>query len=230
MTKLRVTPSASASSPADRYLHSSSNRFQRCARASARISVSSGRGFVGAQALPPSGAMIHLASAAALPGYRRADGNRRAIELPVLAGTFRPVFTPPSPPVTEFPRPAPAAPRPAAARACHRRQGRSAQPAAARSAPSRPETVRPRMVDSSSVRTLATEPDQSRGGSIIAAVNLRAAAGVLAQARRELRANPAPWTRRGQLEADRPKRQRPVGELPGEQDVPRRRGARRAQR
>ena len=66
----------------------------------------------------------HLASAAAPPGYRRADGNRRAIELPVLAGTFRPVFTPPSPPVTEFPRPAPAAPRPAAARACHRRQGR----------------------------------------------------------------------------------------------------------
>ena len=35
MTKLRVTPSASASSPADWYLPSSSNRFHRCARASA---------------------------------------------------------------------------------------------------------------------------------------------------------------------------------------------------
>src|SRR6266511_2622027 len=79
-----------------------------------------------------------LADTRALPGYRRADGNRRAIELPVLAGTFRPVFTPPSPPVTGAPRPAPAAPRPAAARACHRRQRRSAQPAAARSAPAIP--------------------------------------------------------------------------------------------
>jgi Family of unknown function (DUF6880) len=45
LTKLRVTPSASASSPAERHLRSSSNRFHRCSRASARISVSSGRGF-----------------------------------------------------------------------------------------------------------------------------------------------------------------------------------------
>ena len=57
-TKLRVTPSASASSPADRYLLCSSSRFHRCARASARISVSSGRGFAGAQASLPSGAII----------------------------------------------------------------------------------------------------------------------------------------------------------------------------
>jgi hypothetical protein len=34
---------------------SSSKRFQRCARVSARISVSSGRGFAGTQASPPSG-------------------------------------------------------------------------------------------------------------------------------------------------------------------------------
>ena len=38
---------------------SSSIRFHRCARANARISVSSGRGFAGAQR-PPSGAMITL--------------------------------------------------------------------------------------------------------------------------------------------------------------------------
>ena len=58
LTKLRVTPSASAISAADRYLPSSSIRFHRCARASARISVSSGRGFAGAHASPPSGANL----------------------------------------------------------------------------------------------------------------------------------------------------------------------------
>ena len=50
LTKLRVTPSASAISAADRYLPSSSNRFHRCARASAQISASSGLGFAGVQA------------------------------------------------------------------------------------------------------------------------------------------------------------------------------------
>ena len=54
------TLSASASSAGRRYLPSSSNRFHRCARASARISVSSGRGFAGAHASPPSGAMMTL--------------------------------------------------------------------------------------------------------------------------------------------------------------------------
>lgn len=48
LTKLRVMPSTSAISCADRYLLPSSIRFQRCARASARISVSSCRGFAGA--------------------------------------------------------------------------------------------------------------------------------------------------------------------------------------
>ena len=60
LTKLRVTPSASASSPADRYLPSSSKRFHRCARTSARISALSHRGFAGAHASPPSGAMMTL--------------------------------------------------------------------------------------------------------------------------------------------------------------------------
>jgi hypothetical protein len=60
LTKLRLIPSASAISAADRNLPSSSIRFHRCALASARISVSSGRGFAGAQASPPSGAMITL--------------------------------------------------------------------------------------------------------------------------------------------------------------------------
>ena len=45
---------ASASCPADRYFPSSSNRLHRCALASARISVSSGRCFAGAHSSPPS--------------------------------------------------------------------------------------------------------------------------------------------------------------------------------
>ena len=57
LTKLRVIPSASASLPADRHLPSSSNRFHRCPLAIARISISSGRGFARAQALPLSGAI-----------------------------------------------------------------------------------------------------------------------------------------------------------------------------
>jgi hypothetical protein len=47
LTKLRVTPSASAISAADRNFPSSSIRFHRCALASARISASSGRGLAG---------------------------------------------------------------------------------------------------------------------------------------------------------------------------------------
>ena len=52
LTKLRVTPSASASFPDERYLPSSSNLFHRCARTNARSSVSSGCGRAGAQASP----------------------------------------------------------------------------------------------------------------------------------------------------------------------------------
>ena len=55
LTKLRPIFSASAISPAERYVPSSSIRFHRCARANARINVSSGLGFVGAHASPPSG-------------------------------------------------------------------------------------------------------------------------------------------------------------------------------
>jgi hypothetical protein len=60
LTKLR-SPSAAARSPADRYLPYSSIRFHRCPRAKVRISVSSGRGFAGAHASPPPGAMMWLA-------------------------------------------------------------------------------------------------------------------------------------------------------------------------
>jgi hypothetical protein len=58
LAKLRVTFSVSANSPAKRYCPSSNICFHRCARTSARIIVSSGRGLAGAQASPPSGAMI----------------------------------------------------------------------------------------------------------------------------------------------------------------------------
>ena len=67
LTKLRVTPSASASAPADRYLPSSNICFHRCARV-ARISVLSRRTFVGSLAtirfarrsLPKAGAYAAL--------------------------------------------------------------------------------------------------------------------------------------------------------------------------
>jgi hypothetical protein len=49
--------SAWAISATDRYLPSSSIRFHRCARASVRINVSSGRGFAGPHASLPSGAV-----------------------------------------------------------------------------------------------------------------------------------------------------------------------------
>jgi hypothetical protein len=60
LTKLRPIFSASAISCAEQHLPASSIRFHRCARARARTSVSSGRDFAGAQASPPSGAMITL--------------------------------------------------------------------------------------------------------------------------------------------------------------------------
>ena len=76
-------------------LPSSSNRFHRCARASARISVSSGRGFAGAHASPPSGAMITLR-----PPWRfQAIGMWTVIVLPsnsqFCPATFRFVLMPP---------------------------------------------------------------------------------------------------------------------------------------
>jgi hypothetical protein len=55
LTKLRLNPSALAISPAESGSGPSSNIcFDRCALASARISASSGRGFAGAHASPPS--------------------------------------------------------------------------------------------------------------------------------------------------------------------------------
>ena len=64
LTKLRVTLCASASSPADRSLLSSNSPFHRCARANARMSVSSGH------ASPPSGVTITLRP----PSTRSNDG------------------------------------------------------------------------------------------------------------------------------------------------------------
>jgi hypothetical protein len=54
-------------------------RFHRCARASARISVSSGPGFAGAHASPPSGAMITFLWP---PRCFQAIGMRTVIVLP----------------------------------------------------------------------------------------------------------------------------------------------------
>ena len=122
----------------------SSNLFHRCARASARISVSSGRGFAGAQASPPSGAMITLRP----PRRFQVIGMRTVMVVPsnsqLSPAILRFVFMPLRPHVTGAPRPASAARRPAAARSYLRAQGRPARPAAGRSAPARPGKARPR--------------------------------------------------------------------------------------
>jgi hypothetical protein len=72
LTKLRPIFSASAISCAERHLPASSSRFHRCALASARISVSSGRALMCAHASPPSGAMITFC-----PPRRLSNGNAR---------------------------------------------------------------------------------------------------------------------------------------------------------
>ena len=75
---------SSAISAADRYLPSSNILFRRCARASAQISVSSGRGFAGAHASPPSGAMITLRPPRRFQVIGMWTVMRLAVELPIL--------------------------------------------------------------------------------------------------------------------------------------------------
>jgi hypothetical protein len=76
LTKLRVTLSASASSPADRSLLSSNSPFHRCARANARMSSIVG------PCISAVRRYDYPATTAAFPGHRDADGDRRAVELP----------------------------------------------------------------------------------------------------------------------------------------------------
>ncbi|MFZ1415237.1 MAG: hypothetical protein WAS73_11765 [Defluviicoccus sp.] len=71
LTQLRSIYSASAISDTEPWIPSSSIRFQRCARASARICVSSCHGFAGAHASPPSGVMIRARYLARRPSIRQ---------------------------------------------------------------------------------------------------------------------------------------------------------------
>src|SRR5512134_744507 len=85
LTKLRVTPSTSAISAADRYLPSSNILFHRCARQGAHQRVVRPR-VRGRPAIVAVRRDNHLASAAALERHRNSNGDRRAVEFPVLAG------------------------------------------------------------------------------------------------------------------------------------------------